>query len=63
MSEIERIALNDYLITRLANLKGMYQMAAEEAEKERAKEIAKGWKEWSSLDDESKQFILDYLNI
>ncbi len=61
MSESERIALNDYLVSRLLGLKHMYQKAVEDAEKERVEEVIKGWEEWQELDAESKEFILDFL--
>ena len=63
MSEVETIVINDFFITRLANLKAIYQITTVGLENETAEEIVRGWKEWPGLNDESKKFVLDYLNI
>ena len=61
MSELDRIALNECLVSRLLGLKHMYQQATEDAKNERMEEVIKGWEEWAELDAESKAFVLDYL--
>ncbi len=54
-------AINEALISRFAPLKHMYAQAREDAEQELKERLAKDWAEWDALDEESQEFVLDYL--
>lgn len=59
--KFEVTEINEILISRFAPLKQMYAKAREDAEQELKERLAKDWAEWNALDDQSQQFVLDYL--
>lgn len=40
----------------------MYKQAAIEARREREEQLFNDWTEWAELDEESKQYVRDYLS-
>ena len=62
MSKIDREILNHLIVSRLKGLHQMYKTAEEEARLEKEEQCNKDWQEWLSLDEESKQYVLNYLN-
>jgi len=62
MKSDKPISLDDFFIDHLACLKHMYKRIEAEAREEYLEKQWKDWQEWHALDDESQQFILDYLN-
>ena len=59
MSESVGEILNAALVSGRSKLS--IQQAAEESARERAKQLQEEWLEWESLDEESKQFVLNYI--
>ena len=62
MRHQKEISLNDFFVNRLACLSGMYKRIEEEAKIERREKLKEDWREWHALDNESQQFILDFLS-
>jgi|GEM_PF-3314862 len=62
MSEINRKIVNQLIVSRLSSLHHMYKQAAIEARREREEQLFNDWTEWAELDEESKQYVRDYLS-
>jgi len=56
-----RESFNWFMISKFSGLKNMYQCAIAEAIEEKEIALYKGWQEWHRLDEESKEFVRDYM--
>ncbi|MCP5205826.1 MAG: hypothetical protein H7A01_01355 [Hahellaceae bacterium] len=56
-----RAMINHFLVSKLGGLSIMYRQAIAEAKQEREWQNYLDWREWHDLDEESKQFVRDYL--
>ena len=56
-----RESFNLFMVSKFPGLKQMYIHAAEEIAKEKEIDLYEGWQEWHRLDEESKDFVRDYM--
>jgi len=56
-----RESINLFMISQFAELKNMYRNAFEEGLEEKQIALYEGWQEWHRLDEESKDFVRDYM--
>ncbi|MDH5629771.1 MAG: hypothetical protein OEY96_06410 [Gammaproteobacteria bacterium] len=54
--------LNQFMVSRFTLLDKMYKCAYEQALKEKQMRLNQDWQEWDELDEESRQYVWEYLD-
>jgi len=62
MSQIKREIINNSIVGLFQCTRHMYQTAFAKARRERDVQLFNDWSEWAALDEESKQYVRNFLS-